>query len=262
MSITQVKQMSAAPAVAFVADRNELFVGGGLLGSAYIAFLFAAAFHPHELDPNNHPLSFAQYAHATGWTADHLTFFVYWAMTIAGVLILLDVLRLTATAHRMIARIGVISAGAALALSALRFVVDGVVLKRAVDAWASAPATEQAARFASAETVRWMEEAAISYQGFVFGLALIALATLIVWTARIARPIGFVVGLSGLAYLVVGWIVGEAGLAPQGALPTYIAQITLPIAGVYLLVVAWRMPRPAVGRGGNGYAAELAAQEG
>jgi len=247
MSITQVKQVPAAPAVDFEANRNQLFVGGGLLASAYIVFLFAAAFHPHELDPNNHSLSFAQYAHATGWTADHLTFFVYWAMTIAGVVVLFDALRLTAISHRLIARIGLVSAGAALALSALRFAVDGVVLKRAVDAWASAPEAEQAARFASAETVRWIEEAAISYQGFVFGLALIALAALVVWTARIARPIGLVLGVSGVAYLVVGWIVGEAGLAPQGALPTYVAQITPLVAGVYLLIVAWRLPRPGSG---------------
>jgi hypothetical protein len=45
-----------------------------------------------------------------------------------------------------------------LTLTAVAYAVDGVVLKRAVDAWVSAPASEAAARFASAETVRWLEE--------------------------------------------------------------------------------------------------------
>jgi len=34
--------------------------------------------------------------------------------------------------------------------------VDGVALKQAVNAWASAPDAEKAARFASAEAIRWL----------------------------------------------------------------------------------------------------------
>jgi hypothetical protein len=35
--------------------------------------------------------------------------------------------------------------------------VHGVTLKQSVDAWAAASATEEARRFADAETVRWIE---------------------------------------------------------------------------------------------------------
>ncbi len=45
----------------------------------------------------------------------------------------------------------------ALGLSGVLQAVDGVALKQAVDAWVSAPDAEEAARFASAETVRWLE---------------------------------------------------------------------------------------------------------
>ena len=48
------------------------------------------------------------------------------------------------------------AAGVALALYGIASVVEGVALKHAVDAWASAPAAEQAARFASAEAIRWL----------------------------------------------------------------------------------------------------------
>jgi len=131
-----------------------------------------------------------------------------------------------------------VSAGVALA-------VDGVVLKRAVDAWVAAPDAEKAARFASAETVRWLEEATTSYQGFVLGFTLILLAALIVWTGRAPRPVGFILGLSGVANLVAGWIVGVAGLAPQGAIPTLLGQTCWLIAGVWLLVSTWRMSESA-----------------
>jgi hypothetical protein len=181
----------------------------------------ASVFHPSGVD-NNHPAVFVQYAHSAGWVADHLVFFVATTITIAGLLVLFYALNLPDGMLRLTARIGIVSAGAALALSAMRFAVDGVVLKRAVDAWVSAPDPEKAARFASAETVRWMEEAIVSYQGFLLALTLILLAALIVWTARVPRPIGYLLGLGGVGYLAVGWILGVAGFAPEGAIPTYV----------------------------------------
>jgi hypothetical protein len=65
------------------------------------------------------------------------------------------------------------AAGVALALYGVASVVEGVALKHAVDAWASAPAAEQAARFASAEAIRWLEWGIKSSQSFTVGLALV-----------------------------------------------------------------------------------------
>ena len=39
-------------------------------------------------------------------------------------------------------------------------------------------------------------------------VALILPAALIVWTARVPRPVGYLLGLGGVAYLVTGWIFG------------------------------------------------------
>ncbi len=102
--------------------------------------------------------------------------------------------------------------------------------------------TFDAVRFASAETVRWMEEATGSYQYFVIGFTLILLAALIVWTARIPRPIGYLLGLNAVGYLVSGWIHGVAGFVPQGALPFLLGEICFLIASVWLLIAGWRMP--------------------
>ena len=68
---------------------------------------------------------------------------------------------------------GAIAAGVVLALYGVASAVEGVVLKQVADAWASAPAAEQAARFASAEAIRWLEWGIKSYQSFTVGLALV-----------------------------------------------------------------------------------------
>jgi hypothetical protein len=62
--------------------------------------------------------------------------------------------------------------------------VDGVALKQAVDAWVSAPEAEKAARFASAETIRWLVWGTRSYQSFIFGLTLILLGGAVDATAN------------------------------------------------------------------------------
>ena len=50
---------------------------------------------------------------------------------------------------------------------------DGVALKRAVDAWASAPAAQQTAAFAAAEVVRWTEISLNRLSFFLAGLTLV-----------------------------------------------------------------------------------------
>jgi hypothetical protein len=111
--------------------------------------------------------------------------------------------------------------------------------------WVAAPGSEKAARFASAEAVRWLEEAITSYQSFMLGLTLILLAGLIIWSAKVHRPVGYLLGLSGVANLVVGWILGLEGFAPEGAIPSYLGQICLLVSGAWLLIAALRTPGPS-----------------
>jgi hypothetical protein len=62
---------------------------------------------------------------------------------------------------------------------------------------------EKATRFASAETVRWLEWGINSYQIFMFALSLILLATVIVGSARVPRAIGYLMGLAALTQATV-----------------------------------------------------------
>ena len=55
---------------------------------------------------------------------------------------------------------------------------------------------------ASAEAIRWLEWGMRSYQNFALGLALLLFAAAVVRTAWVPRPIAYLMGLSGLTYLV------------------------------------------------------------
>jgi hypothetical protein len=96
-------------------------------------------------------------------------------------------------------------------------------------------------RFASWEALRWLEWGTRSYQEFTIGLALVLLALVIVWTARITRPIGYVMGLSGLAFIVQGWVVGTEGFSLTNGVMNNISGLSTIIWIIWLLIVALRM---------------------
>ena len=131
----------------------------------------------------------------------------------------------------------------ALVLYSVLQAVDGVALKQAVDAWVSAPIAEKAARFASAEAIRWLEWGIRSYHSFLFGLSLVLFATVIVWTARVPRPIGYLMGLSGLTYLMQGWILGSEGFSTTNTIPNLLAYLFVFAWSTWLLILAWRMKK-------------------
>jgi hypothetical protein len=171
------------------------------------------------------------------------------AIIIAGLLALFFALNVHTGALMWAGRFGAVSPIVALALYGVLQAVDGVALKQAVDAWASAPAAEKVARFASAETIRWLEWAARSYQSFMLGLTFILLASVIVGTARTARAIGVLMGLAGLAYLAQGWVIGAEGFSDANSIPTLIGIVATLTWSIWLLISAWRM-RQAVAASG------------
>src|SRR4029079_18485867 len=131
---------------------------------------------------------------------------------------------------RWAARFGAALAAVTLALYGVVLATDGVALKQAVTAWASAPDAEKAARFASAEAVRWLEWGMRSYQNFALGLALLLFAAAVARPPRIPRPIAPLMALAGLTYLVQGWVVGSDGFSQTESLA---------IVASYVLNLAW-----------------------
>jgi Domain of unknown function (DUF4386) len=118
--------------------------------------------------------------------------------------------------------------------------VDGVALKQALDAWAQAPDADKAARFASAEAIRWLEWGVRGYQSFMLGLTFLLFGTLIMRTARTLKPIGYLMTLSGFAYLVQGWVVGSEGFSAHNAAPTLLGIVLVLVWTTWFLITAWR----------------------
>ena len=207
-----------------------------LLFFGVVISVVAGLFHPDRAPGNDHPAVFADYAASTIWTTVHLVQFIGMAVIIAGLLVLDAAL----DQRPWTSRLGALFALVALALYGVLQAVDGVALKQAVDAWVAAPEAEKAARFASAETVRWLEWGARSYQSFVLGTSLFLFAMAILRTGFVSRPIGYLMGLSGVAHVVQGWIVGLMGFGPIFKVPTVAGIFLNLVWSIWFLVFAWR----------------------
>jgi hypothetical protein len=211
-----------------------------LLLVGQLLYIVVTQFHA-DGPANNHPVVFAEYARSGIWTAVHVGQFAAMAILLAGLLALRFALEVQAGTASWAGRLGAASAVAALALYGTLQAVDGVANKQADVAWVSAPDAEKAARFASAEAVRWVEWGMRSYQDFALGLALLLFAAAVARAAGIPRPIGYLMGLSGLTYLVQGWVVGAEGFSGTHTILILAAWVLSVAWMIWLVVVAWRM---------------------
>src|ERR671938_622569 len=228
-----------------MADRSLLRLSVTLVVIGEVLFAIVPLFHA-DGPANNHPVVFAEYARSASWIAVHFGQFVFMAVLLVGLLVLSFALNVRAGALGWVGRFAAVSVVVALALYGVLQAVDGVALKHAVDAWANAPEAQKATRFASAETVRWLEWGMNSYQLFMFALTLILLATVIVGTARVPRAIGYLMGLAAVPLFVQSQGIGTEGFAVP-LLAGSLSAVALPLMlawSIWLLIVAWRMKEP------------------
>jgi hypothetical protein len=223
------------------ADRSLLRAAATLLIVGEIVYLVMGILHPERENANDHVAVFAEYAASAQWTAIHLGQFIGMAVILAGLVVLFFALRISGGTAGWLARFGAVGAVVTLALYAVLQAVDGVALKQAVNAWASAAGAEKTARFASAETMRWLEWAVRSYQSLLLGATFLLFAAAIVMTARVPRLIGYLMALTGVAYLAQGLIIGTEGFAADNTIPTLAGYVVWIVWSVWLLVLAWRM---------------------
>jgi hypothetical protein len=218
----------------------SLRLSAALLLVGQLLYIVITQFHTGG-EANNHPVIFAAYAASGIWTAVHAGQFAAMAILLAGLLALVFALDVPAGTARLAGLLGAASAVAALALYGALQAVDGVANKQVDVAWVNAPEAETAARFASAEAIRWIEWGMRSYHAFALGLALLLVAAAIVRIASVPRPIAYLMGLSGLTYLVQGWVVGEEGFSQTMSIAIVLAWVLSLAWMIWLVVVAWRM---------------------
>ena len=220
--------------------RTSLRLSAWLLLVGQLLYIVVTQFHVGG-DANNHPAVFAEYAGSGTWTAVHVGQFASMAILLAGLFGLFFALDVQAGTARWAGRFGAASAAATLALYGVLQAVDGVALKQAVNAWASAPDAEKAARFATAEAIRWLEWGMRSYQDFALALALLLFAAAMLRTPWVPRPIAWLTGLSGLTYLVQGWVAGSEGFSPTQSVAIVLAWVLNLVWMVWLVIIAQRM---------------------
>jgi hypothetical protein len=186
-----------------MADRKLLLFSAVLLIAGEAVYQLAQQFHPEGGITAEDV--FTSYANSTSWTLIHEAQFAASAILIFGILVLFFALNVNSGIRGVVNRFAAASTVAALALNGALYAVDGVALKQAVDAWVSAPASEQSAFFAVVQGIRGVEWGLRSYVDFTSGLTLVLLAIVIASTGRIPRPIGYIMGLCGLAYIAQGY---------------------------------------------------------
>lgn len=212
----------------------------GLLFAGVSVSVVAGFFHPGP-PANDHPVAFAAYAASAHWTAVHFAQFIGILLIVEGLVVLFNALNAAPPGLGPICQFGTATALLSLGLYAVLQAVDGVALKQAVDAWVAAPEPEKAMRFASAETVRWLEWAARSYFSIMMGLAFLLLSVAIVRTGGVPRAIGYVAGGAGLAYCAQSWVLATEGFSAANESATVLGIVLTAVWIVWLGVHAVRV---------------------
>ena len=222
-------------------DRSSLRLSTTLLLVGQLLYVVVTLLHTGG-EANNHHAIFAAYADSVAWTAVHAAQFMCMAIFLGGLFALFFALDTPAGTAGWAARFGAASTVVTFALCGGVLAVDGVALKQAVNAWANAPQAEKAARFATAEAIRWLEWGMRSYENFALGLAVLLFAVAILRRPLVPRPIAFLMVLSGATYLMQGWMAGSEGFSPAHTIAIVLAEVLNLAWMTWLLVVAWRLP--------------------
>jgi hypothetical protein len=222
---------TAAPAPVFTAGRPHVMESGATLTVGVLLSAVAEVIHPHHEPANSHHRVFVEYAASTAWTWVHYLQFGAALTVIIGFLLLHAAI--TAYGHdSVLARLGSATGVATLAVFAVNMAVDGVALKQSVDAWAAAPPNEEAARYASAESVRWLEWGANAFFQILLGTTVILFGLAIVRTAVVATSTGYIATGAGIGLVANGILTGFDGFAATPLAPISMLLFLLASTGI------------------------------
>jgi len=229
-------------------DRGSLRLAAILLLAGQVLYIVITLFHA-DGNANDHPSVFAEYAGSASWTTVHTAQFAAMAIMIAGLIALFYTFEMQDAIALWASRFGSALAVASLALYGALQAVDGVANKEADLAWVNASTTEKAARFASAEAVRWIEWGLRSYQDLTLGLALLFLAVAGLRTTWLKGSIAYLIGLAGLICLAQGWVVGTQGFSQTMSLAIVLGEIVSLVWMIWLISIGSRAePESVMGK--------------
>jgi hypothetical protein len=213
-------------------------IGAVVFPLGVILLVVSTAIHPSREDPMDNPAVFMEYAQSDSWIAVHFGQWFAALLIIGGLLAVYYSITTRSGLGAGVARFGFVAAVLTGAAFTMLQAVDGVALKWAVDAWASAPADQEAAAFAAAEAVRWTEYSLQSYSNILLGLTLILYGLAIALGTVYPRWLGWIAVGSGVAWIVHGLMVPYIGLFES--IPRGVAQVLMYLWAFIMAVLLWR----------------------
>jgi hypothetical protein len=214
-------------------------IGALALPFAIPVLVVAELFHPQWEDPMDNTAVFLEYAQSDSWTTVHLAQYFGFLLLLGGLIALYYSVRTKPGAGVGLAPFGLATAVTAAASFTILQAVDGIALKRAVDAWVSAPADQEIAAFAAAEAVRWTEIGMNSLSYFLMGLTLFLYGLSIALGTVYPRWVGWIAFLSGAALMYNGVV----EVAYKGFVPSIIKLVGLALLAVWAIIMAIMMWR-------------------
>lgn len=177
------------------------------------AYVAVTLLHPPGV-ADDHPATFRQYATDHAWVAIHLVQLACLVVGLVGVAGLgASVLRLQKRG-RLLALLAVGLAAASIPTAVVLQSVDGIALKRAVDAWVAEGGAAGSPGFAAARAIRWVEEGLNAALGLTLGSAAVLTGAAMVRGAVYPRWVGWVGAAIGVGVLVGAVLVAETGFSP------------------------------------------------
>lgn len=179
-----------------------------------LAYVAVTLLHPPGQPGNDHAVVFREYAMSHAWVAIHLAQLAALVVGLVGIAgIAASMLRFQEQG-RLLALLAVGLAVASIPIAVALQVVDGIALKRAVDAWVAEGGTVESASFAAARAVRWLEEGLNAGFGLTLGSAVTLAGAAMARGAVYPRWVGWIGGAIGIAVLIGAVIVAETGFSP------------------------------------------------
>ena len=207
-----------------------------------LAYVAVTLLHPPGI-ANDHPATFRQYAMDQTWIAIHLA---QLAALVAGMVgtagLGASMLRLQENG-RLLALLAVGVAAASIPIAIALQSVDGIALKRAVDAWVAEGATVGSASFAAARAIRWIEEGLNAVLGLTLGFTVILAGVAMVRGTVYPRWMGWIGVAIGVGVLIGAIVVAETGFSPAAQVWVLARNPALWIWTAVAGVLMWRRLR-------------------
>jgi len=214
-------------------------VGAAALPLGVVLLAVSEIFHPSGKDPMDNPAVFREYAESDIWTTVHLGQYFGFLLVLGGLVALYYSLAARPGRAAGLAPFGLAAAVTTAASYTVLQAVDGIALKRAVDAWVVAPSGQATAAFAAAEAVRWTEIGMNSLSNFLTGSTLILFGLVVALAGSYPRWTGWMAVASGCAFAYNGVV----EVAYEGFVPSIVKLLGLALLAVWAFVMAFLMWR-------------------